>query len=79
VVVPRPDGSRYETSFYECAGCSVVFVDPSAFNANEPGPPKSSGAKLPTARPSLSLKTYGAAQKATDADLKSGGDDHSEH
>jgi hypothetical protein len=75
VVIPRPDGSKYETSFYECAGCSVVFVDPSAFNANEPGPPKSSGAKLPAAPPSMSLKNYSAAQKATDGDLKSKDDD----
>src|ERR1019366_1654958 len=77
VVVPRQDGSRYETSFYECAGCSVVFVDPNAFNANEPGPPKSAGAKLPTAPPSMSLKTYSGAQKVSDADSKSKCDDQS--
>src|ERR1039458_5473533 len=79
VVVPRPDGSKYESSFYECAGCSVVFVDPSAFNANEPGPPKSSGAKLPAAPPSMSLKTYSAAGTATDTEAQSKCDDHSEH
>jgi hypothetical protein len=59
VVVPRPDGSRYPTSFYECAGCSVVFIDPHAFNANEPGPPCSEGAKPPPPAPDLSLETYG--------------------
>jgi hypothetical protein len=59
VVVPRPDGSRYPTSFYECAGCSVVFIDPHAFNANEPGPPCSEGAKPAAAAPDLSLETYG--------------------
>ena len=59
VVVPRPDGSRYPTSFYECAGCSVVFIDPHAFNANEPGPPSSEGAKPAAAAPDLSLETYG--------------------
>ncbi len=59
VVVPRADGSRYLTSFYECAGCSVVFIDPHAFNANEPGPPRSEGAKLASPPPGLSLDTYG--------------------
>jgi hypothetical protein len=59
VVVPRPDGSRYATSFYECAGCSVVFIDPNAFNANEAGPPCSEGAKPAVAPPDLSLETYG--------------------
>jgi hypothetical protein len=59
VVIPRPDGSHYLTSFYECAGCSVMFIDPSAFNANEPGPPHSEGAKPPTAAPTMSLATYG--------------------
>jgi hypothetical protein len=58
VAVPRPDGSRYLTSFYECAGCSVMFVDPRAFNANEPGPPRSDGAKPAAAPPSMSLETY---------------------
>jgi hypothetical protein len=59
VVVPRADGSRYLTSFYECAGCSVVFIDPHAFNANEPGPPQSEGAKPAAAMPGLSLERYG--------------------
>lgn len=58
IVVPRPDGSHYPTCFYECAGCSVMFVDPSAFNANEPGPPRSGGARLPPAAPSMSLERY---------------------
>ncbi|HXR20562.1 MAG TPA: hypothetical protein VN757_11590 [Steroidobacteraceae bacterium] len=47
------------TSFYECAGCSVMFIDPRAFNANEPGPPSSAGAKSAIAAPTLSLDTYG--------------------
>jgi hypothetical protein len=64
-VVPRPDGSRYETSFYECAGCSVVFIDPNAFNANEPGSPKSAGAKLPVPSPSMTLETYSKAGDTT--------------
>jgi hypothetical protein len=58
ILVPRPDGTHYPTCFYECAGCSVMFVDPTAFNANEPGPPKSSGARLPAAAPSMSLERY---------------------
>jgi hypothetical protein len=65
IVVPRPDGSNYATSFYECAGCSVMFIDPQAFNANEPGPPHSSGAKLAAAPPTMSLDTYGRASAAT--------------
>jgi hypothetical protein len=59
VVVPRANGSHYPTSFYECAGCSVVFIDPNAFNANEPGPPSSEGAKPAAVAPDLSLDTYG--------------------
>jgi hypothetical protein len=67
VVVPRADGSQYLTSFYECAGCSVMFIDPSAFNANEPGPPSSAGVKLPPASPSMSLESYSKAVSAPDA------------
>jgi hypothetical protein len=37
----------------------VVFIDPHAFNANEPGPPCSEGAKPPPPAPDLSLETYG--------------------
>ena len=44
--------------FYECAGCSVMFIDPRAFNANEPGPPHSSGAQQAAAPPTMSLDTY---------------------
>jgi hypothetical protein len=36
-----------------------MFLDPNAFNANEPGPPQSAGAKAPTAVPNLPLETYG--------------------
>jgi hypothetical protein len=49
VCTPRPDGTSKETILYECAGCSVVFLDVTAFNANEAGPPKSRGARLPGA------------------------------
>jgi hypothetical protein len=63
IVVPRPDGTHYPTSFFECAGCSVMFVDPNAFNANEPGPPKSGGARLPAAAPTMSLERYGGGSK----------------
>jgi hypothetical protein len=64
VVVPRADGSQYLTCFYECAGCSVMFIDPSAFNANEPGPPSSAGVKLPPASPSMALENYSKAASA---------------
>lgn len=65
IAVPRPSAASRETSFYECSGCSVMFLDPTAFNANEPGPPQSRGAQLPTALPSMSLKTYSRAQGIT--------------
>jgi hypothetical protein len=68
IAVPRPDGSRYVTSFYECAGCSVMFLDPRAFNANEPGPPQSAGAKPPAAEPCLSLDTYGRSMREPTGD-----------
>jgi uncharacterized Zn finger protein len=32
VVVRRPSGDYYETSFFKCAGCSVVFLDPESFS-----------------------------------------------
>jgi len=55
-----PTGPVKETFLYECAGCSVLFRDVSAFNANEPGPPKSRGARLPKgAAKSPSIKTQG--------------------
>ena len=47
VWAPLPDGRKKETFLHECAGCSVVFLDPIAFNANEPGPPRSRGAFKP--------------------------------
>jgi hypothetical protein len=47
VWAPRPDGTGKETFLYECAGCSVVFLDVTAFNVNEPAPSKSRGARLP--------------------------------
>jgi hypothetical protein len=38
VSVLRKDGSRYETSFYACSACSVMFLNPANFNAdNRPG------------------------------------------
>jgi hypothetical protein len=62
VCTPRPDGTSKETILYECAGCSVVFLDVTAFNANEAGPPKSRGARLPgTASSSANSNTYGAS------------------
>src|ERR1039458_5456792 len=66
VVVPRPDGSLYATSFYECSGCSVVFVDPNAFNANEPGPPQSRGAKLPVGVPDATRNVNQSLAAATE-------------
>ena len=34
VSVLRKDGSRYETSFYACSSCSVMFLNPANFNAD---------------------------------------------
>jgi hypothetical protein len=62
--VLRRDGTYYQTAFHECAGCSVMFTDPTAFNASEPGPPQSAEAKLPPAPPDLPLKTYGTGAAA---------------
>jgi len=53
VHAPRPDGQKKETFLHECAGCSAVFLDPVAFNANEPGPPKSRGASAPEPLPEM--------------------------
>lgn len=66
VSVPRVDGSRYPTCFFECAGCSVMFVDPSAFNANEAGPPRSRGPQLPAATYEPELSTYGGSPRGKD-------------
>jgi len=51
VYAPRPDATHRQTFLYECAGCSTVFLDPIAFNANEPGPPQSRGATPPKRSP----------------------------
>jgi hypothetical protein len=73
VVVPRPAGGHYMTSFYECAGCSVMFIDPRAFNANEPGPPHSAGAQQAAAPPSMSLDTYGKPLRESASDSRHSG------
>jgi hypothetical protein len=59
VSLPHSDGSRQTTAFYECSGCSVVFCDSDAFNANEPGPPSSRGPQPPAASYEPELMTYG--------------------
>jgi len=51
VYAPRPDGTHRQTFLHECTGCSTVFLDPIAFNANEPGPPHSRGPTLPKRSP----------------------------
>jgi len=33
VSVKRKNGSLYETSFYACSGCSVMFLNTEQFNA----------------------------------------------
>jgi hypothetical protein len=33
VAVLRSNGTRYETSFFACSGCSVMFLNDSTFNA----------------------------------------------
>jgi hypothetical protein len=63
VTVPRPNGSRQTTALYECAGCSVVFCDAHAFNANEPGPPLSKGPQPPAATYEPEMQTYGKSPK----------------
>jgi hypothetical protein len=39
VTVKRKSGADYPTSFYACAGCSVMFLNPAQFNALRPAPP----------------------------------------
>ena len=34
VAVLRKNGSRYETSFHACSGCSVMFLNAAQFDAN---------------------------------------------
>jgi hypothetical protein len=36
VEVKRPNGARYRTEFYECAGCTVMFRDPEKFTQCQP-------------------------------------------
>jgi hypothetical protein len=31
VVVPRPQGAPYETEFFHCLGCSLMFTEPALF------------------------------------------------
>jgi hypothetical protein len=59
VAVPRPGGRHYTTCFHECAGCSIMFVDPLAFSANEAGPPHSRGPQLPPETYQPDMVTYG--------------------
>lgn len=33
VAVIKPNGKRYETSFFACSGCSVMFLNDTTFNA----------------------------------------------
>src|SRR5687768_7575060 len=33
VVVPKSRGAPYETEFYHCLGCSVMFLEPELFTA----------------------------------------------
>jgi hypothetical protein len=39
VTVLRKNGARYETSFYACSGCSVMFLNPAQFNADSAAAP----------------------------------------
>lgn len=36
VAVLRKNGQRYETSFFACSGCAVMFLNDSTFNALHP-------------------------------------------
>jgi hypothetical protein len=38
VTVLRKNGARYETSFYACSQCSVMFLNPANFNADSAAP-----------------------------------------
>lgn len=34
VVVLRPNGRRYETSFFACSNCTAMFLDPDRFTVD---------------------------------------------
>lgn len=36
VSVRRADGRMYRTEFYQCAGCSAMFIDPVKFTEFKP-------------------------------------------
>jgi hypothetical protein len=36
VAVLKKNGQRYETAFFACSGCSVMFLNDSAFNGLHP-------------------------------------------
>lgn len=36
VAVLKKNGQRYETAFFACSGCSVMFVNDSTFNGMHP-------------------------------------------
>ena len=33
VIVSRPDGESYKTSFFRCAACTLMFMEPELFTA----------------------------------------------
>jgi hypothetical protein len=39
VTVLRKTGARYETPFYACSRCSVMFLNPAQFDANSTANP----------------------------------------
>ena len=39
VSVMKRNGTRYETDFYACSQCSVMFLNPSQFNVHSHAPP----------------------------------------
>jgi hypothetical protein len=39
VTVLRKNGSRYETPFHACSGCSAMFLNPSQFDTNSSAAP----------------------------------------
>jgi hypothetical protein len=39
VTVKRRNGALYETSFYACSGCSVMFLNPNQFNVHSTSAP----------------------------------------
>jgi hypothetical protein len=47
VAVLRKNGTRYETSFFACSGCSAMFLNATIFDGWHPVAAETAGADFP--------------------------------